>query len=500
MPIPYQKGLTMDEFNERLKEADQKRDEESLKKIEQLDKEFPLEDRILAIEKMRADERLIQELTELDEYQSEALSIAAPVKLDEAAYIGVAGELVRIIEPNSETDPVAILMSFLTAFGSIVGEKPYFEIEADQHRMKLFCVLVGDTAKARKGTSWGHIRSLFSFMDQTWEEQITTGLNSGEGFIWEVRDPIIKKDKNGNEVITDEGVKDKRVLIIEPEFASTLKILGREGNTLSPNIRNAWDTGRLRSMTKNAPARTSHSHISIIAHITVDELLKDLDEVETTNGFGNRFLWFYVQRSKILPYGGQRDVVALNELSTRLFETIKIASQIEKMEFDDETYKLWGPIYQEITKPKKGIVGTMFARNEPYVLRLACLYALLDQSSVIRLPHLEAAIAIIDYALASLEYIFQDGDPITESIIGFLKDSPEGLSQTAIYNLFGRHKSSKDINNTLIGLQENGNVVAQKGSTMGRSTTIYTLNALNALFARPPQKTYLEILRTITKT
>ena len=98
--------------------------------------------------------------------------------------------------------------------------------------------------------------------------------------------------------------EDKRLLVAETEFSSTLKVLKREGMTLSPVVRNAWDTGDLNTLVKNQPAKATGAHISIIGHITKQELLKHLEETEAANGFGNRLLWVYVDRSKILPEGG----------------------------------------------------------------------------------------------------------------------------------------------------------------------------------------------------
>src|SRR5262249_47756246 len=161
--------------------------------------------------------------------------------------------------------------------------------------------VVGDTSKARKGTSWGHVDRLFKLADgeaahEGWSGRIVTGLSSGEGLIWDVRDPG-GKDVNGE---SDPGVDDKRRVVVDGEFAATLKMLGREGNTLSPVIRNAWDSGDLRIMTKNKPARATGAHLSIIGHITRDELKRELTSTEMGNGFANRFLWACSTRSKLL--------------------------------------------------------------------------------------------------------------------------------------------------------------------------------------------------------
>jgi hypothetical protein len=167
---------------------------------------------------------------------------------------------------------MALLVQLLLAFGNAIGRGPHFMAEADRHGLNLFACLVGATAKGRKGTSWGHVRRIFEATDPKWvKEGIASGLSSGEGLIWAVRNPIERnepvKEKGrttGYEtVLVDEGVEDKRLLVFEGEFASVLRILGREGNTLSAIIRNAWDTGELRSLTKNSPAVASGAHISI---------------------------------------------------------------------------------------------------------------------------------------------------------------------------------------------------------------------------------------------
>jgi hypothetical protein len=90
--------------------------------------------------------------------------------------------------------------------------------------------------------------------------------------------------------MVDEGIEDKRLMVIEPEFASTLRVMARQGNTLSPVIRDTWDRGDLRTLVKHSPAKASGTLISIVGHITVDELRCYLDRTEIGNGFANRFL------------------------------------------------------------------------------------------------------------------------------------------------------------------------------------------------------------------
>jgi putative DNA primase/helicase len=46
-----------------------------------------------------------------------------PPTIDEDAYIGLAGEIVKAIEPETEADPAAVLLTLLTVFGSVIGKE-----------------------------------------------------------------------------------------------------------------------------------------------------------------------------------------------------------------------------------------------------------------------------------------------------------------------------------------------------------------------------------------
>ena len=176
-----------------------------------------------------------------------------PDPLDEAAFYGLAGVFVRTIEPHTEADPVALLAQFLVSFGNIIGRSAYFVTEADKQFLNLFVVLVGMSAKGRKGTSWGYIRKVCNgAVDAFEKDRIASGLSSGEGLMYAVRDPqyeskpeMEKGKPTGKKftVCVDDGVTDKRLIVVEPEFAQVLKVMAREGNTLSPIIRSIWDSG-----------------------------------------------------------------------------------------------------------------------------------------------------------------------------------------------------------------------------------------------------------------
>jgi hypothetical protein len=408
-----------------------------------------------------------------------------PAPIAGEAFYGLAGEVVREIEPHSEADPVAILVQFLAAFGSAAGRAAYFPVEADRHFANIYVVLVGETAKGRKGTSLGHVLRLFDFADPQWRrERVVEGLSSGEGLIWAVRDAVVSREaikEKGRvvgyqEVETDAGVADKRLLVTESEFAAVLKVAGREGNTLSAVLRQAWDRGDLRTITKNSPARATGAHISVIGHITKDELVAHLTGTDAANGFANRFLWVAVRRSKLLPEGGAFHLVDVEPLAARIREALAFARQPREVRRDDEAGKSWREVYPALSEGRPGLLGAMTARAEAQVMRIALLYALLDRSPVITPPHLEAALALWTYAEDSVKWAVGDlfGDAVADAIRdALLFAGDEGLTRTDVSNVFSRNVRASRIDAALQSLESAGLVVRERRETGGRPVEVW---------------------------
>ena len=409
-----------------------------------------------------------------------AQSRSWPEPLAEEAFHGLIGDIVRAIDPVTEADQAAVLMQLLVAVGNAVGRRPHFQVEGNRHGLNLFAAVVGDTSKARKGTSWGRVLDLMRSADPDWTgTHIVTGLSSGEGLIWAVRDPISKTEAirdpktkeviDYQDVITDEGIADKRLLVVESELASTLRVMGRDGNTLSPVLREAWDSGDLRTLTKNSPAVATGAHISVIGHITSDELRRYLDRTEVANGLGNRFLWVCSRRSKTLPEGGG-EIAGRADLVRRLHEALTFAREVDEVRRDADAREVWVGVYPKLSEGAPGLLGAMTARAEAQVMRLAALYAVIDRSVLIRVEHLYAALAVWDYVSSSVAFIFGDslGDPVADELLQALRARPDGMTRTDIRDLFGRHRSADQITRALTSLHVLNLIHSRPESTGGR--------------------------------
>lgn len=402
-----------------------------------------------------------------------------PDAMAQEAFHGLAGDVVRVLEPASEADPAALLLQLLVGFGNMLGRTAHCVVEADLHHCNEFAVGVGRTSKGRKGVSWGQVSRLLAAAEEQWAaEQVMTGLSSGQGVIWHVRDPIKKmervkdhgEDPRYVEVEADPGVTDKRLLVVEAEFANVLKQVEREGNTLSAVLRLGWDCGNLRILNKTSPTKATGAHVSLIGHITAEELRRYMSTTEMANGFGNRFLWSCWRRSKELPDGGQVAESDIHDLIGRLTEALAFGRGLGVVRRDDQARELWRSVYGELSAEHSGLTGAMLGRAEAHVLRLSLLYAVLDQSPSISAAHLMAALAVWDHCERSVRYIWGDslGDPLADDILRQLRGRPDGMSRGDISNALGRNYAAARIGHAMGLLAEHRLARCERRETGGR--------------------------------
>lgn len=390
-----------------------------------------------------------------------------PCPPDPVVYHELVGEIVTRIAPHTEADPVAILTQLLVAFGAAAGRDAYFQVEATRHAPNEYMLLVGASARARKGSSWDHVRRLISSIDPSLERRIMTGLSSGEGVIWTVRDPTGQ----------DPGHTDQRLLVIEPEFASALKAASREISTLSPTLRSGWDGRPLAILTRTAPARASNAHIALIGHITREELRRHTSTIEIANGFINRVLLIAVRRQRLLPEGGSPDPLAGTGLTRLLTAALKHAKTAGEVRLDPAARELWHHLYRQLAEqPSCGIVGQISARAEAHTIRLALIYALTDAHKQIGPQHLTAAVKLWDYAARSAAWAFTGatGEPLAEQIHAALTASPAGLTRSQISQTLNHNQPAGRIDTALGALQTAGRVTVTKIATGGRPARLWT--------------------------
>lgn len=350
-----------------------------------------------------------------------------PPALGEAAYHGPIGRFLRAVADYTEATDAAVLAHTLPALGTVIGPGPHI-FAGTRQAARVNTVLVGPTSTGRKGTSLAPVDELMSRVDGPfWLEQRIGGLSTGEGLIGKVADKRTQNPMTGEWEVEE---VEKRVFVIEEEFSKVLAQLRREGNILSQVLRESYDSGNLSVMTRNNPLQAGGAHISIVGHITPEELRDRFNHIEMANGFGNRFLWFAVKSDKVFPFCRPIPAVVYEHLTPHVR---RIVSHPDRhVPLAPASAGAWEKkIYPSLREDKPGFAGALLARGSSMVLRLALIYCLLDLppkggSREIQPAHLDAAMAVWGYCEASVQMLFKNsaGTFLGDKILELLGNSP----------------------------------------------------------------------------
>lgn len=396
-----------------------------------------------------------------------------PPTLDEAARHGLFGEILDLLEPSTEAEPAAVLVSLLVGFGVMCGAGPVVTRGPEKFPAKTFAVIVGASAKARKGTSWSVARSFLARVDDDFFSGPTmrqmTGLSSGEGLIARVRDDTPQIGHT----------HDPRCFVIEAEWGKVLRVSARQGNTLSSVYRECWDCSPLGVATKNDAISSSSHHIGIIGHITAPELRAELDTISISNGLANRHLWVFVERTKVLAEPPDLDEVQLGLLASRMRAALTNARSLTTVPLSRGANRLWADLYPEIeSRDPAGIVGDLTSRGTSHILRLALIYALADQATEVSAEHMLAAKAVWDYSEASVFHLFGDrlSDNVAQRLLEAVRQAGDGgLTSRQVFAVFSGNITSERIQTAIQLLERHGlahQMTLSAGTQGGRPTKV----------------------------
>jgi hypothetical protein len=392
-------------------------------------------------------------------------------------YPGIVGAIVEAFAGSTEAAPEPIALQFLVGSGSAMGRGPALEIGATRHGVNENLIVAGKTSKARKGDSKGVALRPLELADPDWAMRcVASGLSSGEGLVHRVRDAIEKRNKKGEIDVVDDGVTDKRLLVVETEFSNVLKVMTREGNTLSPVLRDSWD-GRavLGTLTKQSPTRASGAHISIIGHTTPEDLHAHLADVDAANGLMNRFLFVLTTRERLLAVPERVSAPVLDALAARVRRALEAAHHVTDLRLTYGAEALWRGIYPALSGDVPGLVGAVLGRAEPHVLRLAAIYALLREAQEIHETDLVAALAAWDICDSSARVIFagRTGDALADRVREALLPG-ESVDLTELHERLGKHTPASRLRDALALLAGLGDLHVGQEATAGRPRAVLT--------------------------
>lgn len=354
-----------------------------------------------------------------------------PAWTDDIFY-GPAGEIIKLANEYNEAHPAGMLLDFLATVGIIFGRNAYFNISQTRHYTNEYIARVGDSSTSRKGSGRDTINELCEILDLSFSSRILSGFGSPEAIISSVRDEFEQQrlDKKKNSFITTKvpGVKDKRLMIREAELASIFVLASKPDSRADVILRDGWDSKPLRNVVKgntdgiNNSAVCLEPMIGISGDTTRHELVAKMPRGADENGFGNRFLYCYVYRTKLCPLGGPQIDWLQSDAVMQLFDAISLARTRRYIPLTAAAEKAWARMYLKMeSNPLPGMAGKMTSRGPAHVRRLALIYALLDKCDTVEPRHLYAAKKLWDYCAESALFIFNNYTKDQLEILDFIE-------------------------------------------------------------------------------
>jgi hypothetical protein len=356
-----------------------------------------------------------------DNEESEAVHINQP-RPTEAMLYGLAGDVGNTAAATTEANRYAVCMGYLSFLSAMAGRDAYLPVGNTRHHARLFTLHVGRSSRGRKGDALSLVHRIRHAIDK--RETVrgtvggsllgqvhTGGLSSREGLVMFIHDGFQQgKDETP-------AIDDKRLWVVESEFANVLQQAKRDGNTLSSALRDAWDGVSIKPATKTARTWATDPHIGIAGAITPTELCEMMKARELSNGFANRFLIFWAERDRLVPFPTATDEETLNRLVERTEDVLRFMRGNYPAEFDTRQMGMsqaaqvaYKKLYRgELNKGTGSIkLDGILERRAPMLLRLAMLFAMTDQTLTIEVHHIEAAWAWVSYSVDSVRYIFKE--------------------------------------------------------------------------------------------
>ena len=203
-----------------------------------------------------------------------------------------------------------------------------------------------------------------------------------------------------------------------------------------------------------------------------------LSHSDVFGGFANRFLWVCSRRQREVPLPQPMPEDELGSLQRRLLNIITTVQGFSAIEMSEAATQRWCKIYPQLSAERSGLGGAATNRAEAYTRRIALTYALLDAKNIIELEHLEAALALWQYAEDSAKYIFggKMENPVAQKILDALESALEKrMSLTEIHKLLSRHVRKEEIEMAINEMVASGKVEVGKKKTRGRPRKILFL-------------------------
>jgi len=348
-----------------------------------------------------------------------------PADPDPIVYGGLLGDCVMDLAPSTDASLAALLGALIAFSGMLV---PGYGLFYRRHTSSAYIALVGESSVGRKGTAMTRVHdALAAAIEPTYVNRvIADGLNSGEALVSHLH-------YKATAFVHEPNV----ALVYGEEYAGLMAARQREGSTLDPKMREAFDGGPLSNRRSNAadtkPVDANSYWVGALVGITPNELRARQEAGAMQSGSANRWLYLPVTRREVSPSNGEprfspENAAALIKARRQALEEWKT-----RVSEGPTVIRTLGAYDDHLRRTSSGLALDLTRRFSAIAYRIALIHALADRSREISRSHLDRAIGLTEYARSGIRWVFGDtvGSPDADLLARHLMDSGR-LSKTAI--------------------------------------------------------------------
>lgn len=308
----------------------------------------------------------------------------------EACYQGWVGDYVTMMTPLTEAPSQFHLAAGLTLIGASIGRRVATRYVGRNLYGNLFTMIVGMAGKSRKDTA----------IDFAFDLPKYQGRNA-------YREPAFKKitDVGSPQGLLQTLDKYPNVWVSITEYERLAENAHRSSTPIFPLMIGAWNTPDvLENITAGSAIEANFPYLSMIAAVQPDVLAKHMLPNDINNGIASRWLFVPGQGQGFIADPPDINEQAAHELYNELMYRIESYGtrderRTARILMTPEARECWIEWSEMDNRRPVHTDGetSMQSRLAVHVRKLSLLYAVADGAKAIEVPHLNSAIAFVEW-------------------------------------------------------------------------------------------------------
>lgn len=347
--------------------------------------------------------------------------VTAPVP-GEKLFDNFFGRMAILADPYTEAHPVGTMASFMAIYSAFIGNGPRITTRGRAMPLAFWPILCGLSGKGRKGTATNLALEIAEGAIPSFTGgNIQYGFDSGLGLIQELHSRIGGENRYGPEPI----------VVIEEEL-SKLQEQAKKDRRLGTTLTKLWDGATIQYKTGKDHLEVPHPHAAFIGHVQPKLFHATRGSRDAAGGTWNRFLIFWVERSKSVNIFGDMPGYdrAVAQMASDFRRAAHFGCDVPRVRVPDKVAKTFEkhhrPLIEALTSTSEEI-SEFAERAMAYTLRVAALYALADGEEWVQVRHFDSALDLIRYSIHSLQYIlssnrtFNGRSTLAQKVLAFVR-------------------------------------------------------------------------------